>query len=124
MTDNSHKVADLGQKQMNQSSEVRIKPLQDKAGFNLWKIRTKALLQDRPESLWDEERNAPKDSAKSSSIIINLISDHLLEQVADTDLQATTIWNHLKTTFVTNDLSAKATALTSLVSFNYELGPF
>jgi hypothetical protein len=97
---------------------LKVKPLASKAEYNLWSIRIKALLLQHTPSLWDKDQ--PVDSPQSAAILISSISDDLLEQVASTDLQASTIWSHFKDTFVTSDLSSKSTALTSLISFKYD----
>jgi hypothetical protein len=51
--------------------------------------------------------------------MLTLLDDYFLNQVLDTDMLATTLWNHIKNLYHVSDLASKTTGLTSLISFDY-----
>ena len=95
-----------------------IKVLDSKESFNLWSLRVKSALSQC--NLWDIKADLPINTDTSQSVLISLISDDLIEQVIDTDLKASTIWIHFKSTFITSTLSAQSSALNTLIDFRYD----
>ncbi len=99
------------------SSNIKI--LSTRSEYNLWSIRMNAHLINL--SLWDAKRMGPLDDPQTSSILISSLSDDLLTQVSFLgDLEASTIWNYLKKTFLSSDLTTRSSAFTALASWNYD----
>jgi hypothetical protein len=97
---------------------ARIKIVEKKADYYLWSLRIESVLQS--QNLWDLKSKQPLDNYEARSLLIGLLSDDILEQVADPNLTATDIWNKLKNTFISSGLSAQSTALTALINFHYD----
>jgi|GEM_PF-5095902 len=97
--------------------KLKVKPLEGKSGYNLWRVRLKAHFKEIRH--WDSNNEVPMNTDAAASTLISALSDDLLEQVIDTDQSASTIWKHFESSFVTSDLSAKATSLQSIMAFNY-----
>jgi hypothetical protein len=101
------------------STKNNIKPLTCSKDYRIWTVRVTAKLQEL--SLWNinEKEPEPFDSEESNNLLLSLISDELLEQVIDTDLQASTIWKHFQKLYLVSSLSAQSTSLASLINFNF-----
>lgn len=86
--------------------------------YRLWAVRTKAKLVKA--ELWDERNNLPFDDDHTAAFMVDSISDLFLEQVLDSDMQASTIWKHLSESILKGGVSAQATALLNLINFSYQ----
>lgn len=97
--------------------KLKVKPLEGKAGYNLWRVRLKAHFKEVKH--WNIKEDVPMNTDAAASTLISALSDDLLEQVIDNDQSASMMWKHFASSFVTSDLSAKATSLQSIMAFNY-----
>jgi hypothetical protein len=95
-----------------------IKPLSNPADYQVWQIRASSALKQIPKA-WDLDNFCPHDTEQGSDFLISILSDEYLEQVIDSDLKATTIWNHFKATIMVSSLSSQSIALNDLIAFNY-----
>ena len=98
-------------------SNIKLNSLQTEEEIPLWLIRARAALESR--NWWDVDTNLPVNNPQSNYILLSALSNYFLEQIADSDLFATTIWTHVKGINSKSNLSTKSTALLELVSFTY-----
>ena len=98
-------------------SNAKLKILLTEEEIPLWLIRAKAMLESR--NWWNSKDSLPINNSNSNNILISALSDLFLEQLADSDLSASTIWTHVKGLNSQSNLSTKSTALLELVSFTY-----
>jgi hypothetical protein len=95
----------------------QIKQLSNAQDYRLWAVRVTTKLKEIKK--WDKSEEVPINSEESNNFIIGVISDNLLEQVLDLELNCTTLWSHFRDLFLVHSISAQSTAITSLINFNY-----
>ena len=96
---------------------IKLEKVED---YRLWSVRTKAKLAKADH--WDDANDLPFDNPATAAFMVDSISDLFLEQVLDSDMQASTIWTHLTESILKGGVSAQATALLNLINFAYQ-GP-
>ena len=90
------------------SNNAKLKILLTEEEIPLWLIRAKAMLESC--NWWNSEDNLPINNSNSNNILISALSDLFLEQLADSDLSASTIWTHVKGLNSQSNLSTKSIA--------------
>ena len=93
----------------NFSSNAKLKILNAEEEIPLWLIRAKAMLESC--SWWNPQSNLPINNPQSNNLLISALSNLFLEQLADSDLSASTIWTHIKSLNNQSNLSTKSTTL-------------
>lgn len=94
-----------------------IQPLSKPEHYRLWRVRVESALKQM--KAWNVKTAAPMDTEQSNNYLLSVIADNFLEQMLDTDLQASTIWAYLQKTILVSSISSQATALSELMAFNY-----
>lgn len=101
----------------SQATTSKLPTLKDADGYRLWAVRYASKLKQM--KAWDVKANLPLDTEESNNFLMDGISDCFLEQLVDTDLQASTIWAYFAKLFLVSSLSSKSTAVINLMNFNY-----
>lgn len=83
--------------------------------FPVWAVRVKAAFVS--SSQW--AKDSPTDSSLTNALMLTLIDDYFVNQLLDSDLQASTIWKHISTQYNVSDLASKTIAFTELLAFDY-----
>ena len=115
---------------MTDMDKLRIKPLQDEADYDLWKIRIDAILraqglsdamytEDASEMSAEEDRDGQKKREKASAIIVVSLGDKALRVVRNVTSNPAQMLTKLDERYNSKTTASKISKMAELVSLQY-----
>ena len=63
------------------NAKVKIKTLNSKCEYPLWKVRTRNYMMKSDKHTWDTVGNIPADTDNNSAFLVSVIGDTILEEI-------------------------------------------